>query len=139
VDRAVDRAVGPASDERPGRRPLRLLIADRDQRRCASPDQVTDIAGYLDDVADELARRSIPVFTMEIDTRAPVTGRLVLDPGSVLRPLLANRPLALTWRQDTGWSVAEPAVDGPLAGRRGVAPGAPPATVADFLQRSAVL
>jgi hypothetical protein len=121
------------------RPPLRMLIADRDQRRCAPPSEVSDIAGYLDDVADELARRRIPVSTLEIDTRPPVTGRLVLGETGVVGPVTADpvgdRP-TLSWRQDLGWSVGRHAA---LSRGRRAAPTAEPADVADFLQSSDAL
>jgi hypothetical protein len=105
--------------------PLRMLIADRD------------------DVADELVRRRIPVSTLEIDTRPPITGRLVLGGADVVGPETpepVSDRLTLDWRQDLGWSVGTHAnlASGKRA-RPACLPTAEPAAVADFLQSSDAL
>lgn len=112
--------IDAADSSDPHRGRLRLIVADR--RAYREPyvaATVGETADYLDHVADELDRRGVPVGSVEIDARAPVTGRLVLtgpSPAYLLSPRLdmpaAPRVVSLHWHQDRGWTMARGMPDG---------------------------
>lgn len=117
---------------------LRMITSAVNERRCAPADEVNDLAGYLDDVADELERNGVAVDAMEIDARRPLKGRLVIARTVTRRLIGSSASLTLTWQRDFGWSLAMRGRLGePSTGWRHLYgdPGAAPDVVADFLRR----
>lgn len=91
------------------------------------------VAGYFDDVADELDRRGLTVDAVQIDARRPLSGHLVVAAEAARGAPGQRLTAVLRWRQDTGWwGTHKDGASTPTAG-----PAAHPREVAGILQELA--
>jgi hypothetical protein len=94
---------------------------------------VPAVAGYFDDVADELDRCGLTVDAVEIDARRPLSGRLVVAAWPAGTTPGGRLTVVLRWRQDTGWWGTQRGVPG----RSTAGPAAAPREVVRILHELA--